>query len=249
MSLIGGMAKAMMEIASLNDVQSWAASAARGIRGLIVVPHNRKHPPRPDEPLELFEFEVCPYCRKVREVMTELDLSYIDRTCAKGAKAKREELEEAGGRRQFPYLVDPNTSKAMYESEDIITYLVETYGPGRKLWGKMVAPLNTGSAMAASAIRPRGRKVRAGFETREPLDEMLVLYNIEASPYCRKVRELLNELNLDYRVENVGKASARRPELVERGGKMMVPFLSDPNTETEMYESDEIIAYLEATYG
>ena len=31
---------------------------------------------------------------------------------------------------QFPYLVDPNTNTAMYESDAIINYLFDTYGPG-----------------------------------------------------------------------------------------------------------------------
>jgi glutathione S-transferase len=35
---------------------------------------------------------------------------------------------------------------------------------------------------------------------------------------------------------------------VERGGKMQVPFLVDPNTDSAMYESDDIVAYLEAQY-
>ncbi len=239
----------MSEISHLDDVHSWTTSTFRGLRGLIVKPHNQNFPPRPEEPLELYEFEACPFCRKVREVMTELDLSFVTRTCARGAESKREVVEEKGGKRQFPYLIDPNNSVEMYESEDIITYLAEVYGPGRIPLGPTFSPINTGLAAVASAVRPRGRKVREGFETREQPDELLVLYNIEASPYCRKVRERLNELNLDYRVENVGKLSSRRPELEERGGEVMVPYLIDANEGVEMYESDEIVAYLEDTYG
>ncbi len=54
---------------------------------------------------------------------------------------------------------------------------------------------------------------------------------------------------MDFIVRNVAKHSARRPSLVALGGKMMVPYLIDPNTATAMYESDEIVAYLERTYG
>ena len=32
---------------------------------------------RPLKPLEIYEFEGCPYCRKVREVLTALDLEAI----------------------------------------------------------------------------------------------------------------------------------------------------------------------------
>ena len=37
--------------------------------------------------------------------------------------------------------------------------------------------------------------------------------------------------------------------LVDRGGRMMVPYLADPNTGTELYESDDICEYLSQTYG
>ncbi len=247
--LVTDMVKASLQVSSLDDVHSLAASAVRGFRGLVVVSENRDNPPRPEKPLEVYDFEACPFCRKVREAMTELDLSYINRTSAKGAIPTRRQIDEHGGKQQFPYLVDPNTGEEMYESEDIITYLAETYGPGRGRLSRTLAPVNTAGAAATSIVRRSGERVRPGLEEREQPDELPVLYNIEMSPYCRKVREKFNELNLHYRVENVGKFSARRPELVERGGKMMVPYLIDPNTGTEMYESDDIVAYLEETYG
>ncbi len=225
------------------------ASVVRGPRGLFVKPHCQKNPPRPQKPLELYEFEACPYCRKVREEMTELDLSFVTRTCAQGAEQKRQFVEQQGGKRQFPFLVDPNTGQKLYESEDIIDYLADQYGAGRVPLGPTFAPVNTVFAMVSSAVRPKGRKVRAGFENRDQPDELPVLYNFEFSPYCRKVREVFNELNLDYRVENVGKMSSRRPELEQRGGKVQVPYLIDPNTGEEMYESDDIVEYLEDVYG
>src|SRR5262249_31421632 len=77
----------------------------------------------------------------------------------------------------------------------------------------------------------------------------LTLYNMEGSPYCRKVREVLNELDLEHTVRNVPKGSPKRAELRKRGGKVQVPYLIDPNTGREMYESDDIVAYLEREYG
>ena len=38
-----------------------------------------------------------------------------------------------GGSKQFPYMVDPNSKTSMYESDDIINYLFETYGEGSKV--------------------------------------------------------------------------------------------------------------------
>ena len=72
---------------------------------------------------------------------------------------------------------------------------------------------------------------------------------MEGSPYCRKVREALSELDLEYVIRNVPKGSPKRAELEKRGGKVQVPYLIDPNTKTEMYESDDIIAYLNDRYG
>jgi glutathione S-transferase len=135
----------------------------------------------------------------------------------------------------------------MYESEDIIDYLHETYARPRARAFRALSPLNTVAAALASATRWRGKDVRA--PRPEQPAALLELYSFEASPYCRKVREELNELDLDYRVRNVAKGGRQRSELVARGGRMMVPYLVDPNTDREMYESDDIVHYLRATYG
>jgi glutathione S-transferase len=228
----------------MNNVSSWIVSIVRLGRGLRA---NGQSDGQPKEPLVLYEFEACPFCRKVREVLSELDLDYICYPCAKGS-SRRSEVIDLGGRTQFPYLVDPNTGQSMYESEDIITYLCDQYGHGRGGLGKGLAPLNTLGAYAASALRPRGRRVLPGLADRSST-EPLTLYNFEASPYCRKVRERLNELDLAYHVHSVAKKGRGRPALVERGGKMQVPYLIDPNTGTDLYESDDINRYLQDTYG
>jgi glutathione S-transferase len=107
--------------------------------------------------------------------------------------------------------------------------------------------VNDLDSVLASAVRlGRGGACRAGaVGAAEPL----VLYNMEASPYCRKVREALSELDVAFVVRNVPKGSPKRDALVERGGKMQVPYLVDPTTGREMYESDDIVAYLAARYG
>lgn len=206
-----------------------------------------EHPPQ--EPLELFEFEGCPYCRKVREALTELDLNYVCRPCGKGS-ANRGTVREKGWMEQFPFLVDPNTGTSMYESEDIIDYLSNTYGEGRSLVLRAVSPLNTVGAALPTLIRPsRGIHVRDDCGEREQPEVLLELYSFEGSPFCRRVRETLCELNLDYSVKNVGKGSPRREELEQRGGTIQVPYLIDSNTGTSMYESEDIIKYLEEQYA
>ena len=80
-------------------------------------------------------------------------------------------------------------------------------------------------------------------------ERSLELWSFEASPYCRLVRERLCVLELPYRLHNVARGGERRGVLRERGGRMQVPFLVDPNTQTELYESAAILEYLERTYA
>jgi glutathione S-transferase len=230
---------------TFNNLHSMAVSVVRLGRGTFA---SRKARREPEEALELYEFEACPYCRKVREVLSEMDLEYLSHPCARGSR-NRARVIELGGKAQFPFLVDPNGGRRLYESEDIIDYLLTTYGGGRGTIGKVLAPLNTLGATLASALRPRGRRVLPGVAGRQGPAQPLVLYSFESSPYCRKVREALCELDLTCLVKNVAKGSDRRPELVARGGRMMVPYLIDPNTGAEMYESEDIVAYLHRTYG
>jgi glutathione S-transferase len=182
-------------------------------------------------------------------VLSELDLVYIQRSCPKGARGPKRPFVLSKGLEQFPFLVDPNTGTELFESEDIITYLLETYGRGRPRIFEAISGLNTATSYVASASRPYGSRVQKGAEERAQPTELLELWNFEASPYCRKVREVICSSNLDCRVHNVAKRSRRRPELVALGGKMQVPYLVDRNTDTAMYESDDIIRYLVDTYG
>jgi glutathione S-transferase len=50
-------------------------------------------------------------------------------------------------------------------------------------------------------------------------------------------------------LHNVAKGSPKRDAFVARSGKMMVPYLADPNTGVEMFESADIVEYLERTYA
>lgn len=83
---------------------------------------------RPEKPLVLYQFHACPFCKVVREALVYLDLDAEIRPCPKGGKIFRPEAIAKGGKQQFPYLEDPNTGVAMYESAEIIKYLFKTYG-------------------------------------------------------------------------------------------------------------------------
>ena len=202
--------------------------------------------PRPQKPLELYEFENCPYCRKVREALSVLDLEAAVYPCPKGGPRFRPEVKRRGGKAQFPYLVDPNTGAERYESDDIIRYLFEAYGSGAPPLALRLGPLTDATAMLASAVRLRaGTSYRPAKAPAEPLE----LWSFEASPYCRIAREALCELEIPYRLRNVAKGSPHREAFVARSGKMMVPYLVDPNTNQSMFESADIVAYLNRTYG
>jgi glutathione S-transferase len=231
-------------MSGLNDTHALLVSVLRGGRGWFTA--GETSATQPEQLLEIYEFEACPYCRKVREVLSELDIEYVSRVVARGSH-KRDELRSRGGKVQMPYLVDPNRDVEMYESEDIIDYLHAHYGSGRSIAWRLLSPFNTISASIATAVRPFGGRAKSPRE-KQP-DVLLELYNFEASPYCRKVREVLNELDLDYRVRSVAKRGRRRADLVELGGRMMVPYLVDANNDVAMYESDDIVAYLRQTYG
>ena len=223
-------------------VTSNTASVLRGPAGLIVGSLG----PRPDQPLELYEFEACPFCRKVREALTVLDLEAMIYPCPKKGTRFRSVVDQRGGKTQFPYLVDPNTGVEMYESDDIVRYLSERYGKQRRPLTLSLGPLTNAPAMAASLMRfGRGARARAGRRPDQPLE----LWSFEASPYCRLVREVLCELEIPYLLHNVGKLSPSRPAFVARSGRMMVPYLFDPNTDVEMFESADIVSYLNRTYA
>ncbi len=222
---------------------------------------------QPEKLLELYDFEACPFCRLVREALTELDLDALIHPCPKGGTRHRPRVDELGGKQQYPFLVDPNTGHRLYESADIIAYLFETYGDGRLPARWRPHLLNEATSVAGGVLRgTAGSRARPSREAKKPL----LLYSFESSPFSRPVREKLCELELTYELRNVGKykwtdwiipavrnnfmpgyrvLGRNRAELLERGGRMQVPYLVDPNTGVEMYESTDIVEYLETTYA
>jgi glutathione S-transferase len=225
---------------SLDSASSFLASALRLGAGMKARPARR----RPEKLLELYEFETCPFCRRVREALSEFDLDALVLPCPKGGTRFRPKALALGGKEAFPYLVDPNNGRAMYESEDIVKYFRETYdAPTAPLWFGPLSAISGG--LAAGARAGRGRVVRPSRAPERPLE----LWSFEASRFARLVREVLCELELPYVLHNVAKGSPRREAFVMRSGKMMVPFLADPNTGREMFESADIVRYLNQTYG
>ena len=72
---------------------------------------------------------------------------------------------------------------------------------------------------------------------------MRTLYVKTGCPFCHKVLEAGKELGISFDEKNIAD-DAVAAELVSRGGKRQVPYLVDEEHGVEMYESDDIVAYL-----
>jgi glutathione S-transferase len=75
--------------------------------------------------LVLFNLESCPECRLVREKLAELQLTYV---CVNvnPVKSERRQLYEVTGQYSVPALIDGD--KVLTSKDNILEYLVETYG-------------------------------------------------------------------------------------------------------------------------
>ncbi|NNC99557.1 MAG: glutathione S-transferase [Gammaproteobacteria bacterium] len=242
---------------------STLASSVRGWSGILSSTTSKK----PEKLLRLYDIENSPYCRLVREALTELNLDAIILPCPKNGKRFRPEVIALGGKAKFPYLVDESQDVSMYESLDIVRFLYRSYGTGKLPIKWQMGSLQTLTSAVASGFRlPQGSSAIAA---RSP-EQMLELYSFEASPFARPVRELLCRLEIPYILRSCGRSEISEwlpPPLRERfgikpesqlqnrrallslEGKMGIPFLYDPNTDTGMFESAEIIDYLMAEYA
>ena len=88
----------------------------------------------------------------------------------------------------------------------------------------------------------------------------LVLYEYEASPYCRRVRETLCILGLPALIKPCPRETLRREgafsaeakhkrEIVASGGRLLFPFLADRTAGVVMNESSAIVTHLWKAYG
>jgi len=108
---------------SLNEITAKLGMAPRKDKGTIYVGNGKI----PAQPLEYWAYEASPFCAVVREVLSELEIPHMLKPVARGS-TKRQELFDRRGHFQAPYLEDPNTGVAMFESTAIIEYLRKTYG-------------------------------------------------------------------------------------------------------------------------
>ena len=253
----------------IKVIQALASSLLEGGRGM----QGTAFPQQPEKPLQLYEFEGSPFCRRVREVLTLLNLDYEVYPCPKGGQKYRKIVQEKGGKQQFPFLVDENSGVALYESQDIIHYLFQHYGKTGKTPQKFSHyPQLPVVALAGTLVNgARGIWINKKIIDRAAPAELLELWGFEASPFTRVVRATLAELELPFNYHNVAKerwqdmgpavlrfkpgkyqalAGGKREKVMDVMGRdIQVPYLVDPNTGVKMFESAAIVKYLNKHYG
>lgn len=250
-------------------VQATVSSLTEFGRGVNGTPF----PKQPEKALKLYEFEACPFCRRVREVLTLLNLDVEIYPCPKGGTHFRPEVLKLGGKAQFPFLVDENTGDKLYESQAIIDHLFKHYGEtGTTPKSYQSYPKIPVAALTGTLINGLYGMVAAGSNKKqEAPKQLLELWSTEGSPFSRVVRGKLTELELPYVLHNVAKErwqdqglavlrlkpgkyvplpGGKREKVMQRlGGRVQVPYLEDPNTGVKMFESEHITQYLKEQYA
>ncbi len=246
----------------LDITTSTLASSCRFWHGTLA----SKTTAQPKKMLILFDQEGNPECRLVREVLTELNLDVIVAPCPAGGQNITKFKSVFNGVSP-PMLVDLNSPSVTKGAIEIVRYLFKQYK-------EIQAPREFASILKSSLTSKLATGVRfgAGIKARpsQQPDLPLILYSFESSPFSRPVRERLCELELTYILINLGKQqfsdmgpanfhwtlktyrplpNTKRDEFFRRHGNVQVPYLIDPNTGIEMFESKDILRYLQQTYA
>ena len=248
----------------LDVTTSLLASTYRCWHGTIA----DKTTEQPTQTLMLFDQENNAECRQVREALTKLNLDILIIPCPKGGKNLKALKSKSGNNKdiQPPVFVDNNQAKAMSGAKSILNHLNQHYGPVSTPFSFLSKATNEISSTLATTVRfNAGTHARPSNQPELPL----ILYSFESSPYARLAREKLCELELPYILINLGKQqvsdmgpstlrwslkpyqplpNTKREDFFKQHGNVQVPFLMDPNSKQAMFESVDIVAYLERTY-
>lgn len=76
----------------------------------------------------------------------------------------------------------------------------------------------------------------------------LTLYRLEGCPYCERVVDRLDELDLDFESIWVEGEHSKRNEVRRVSGQRAVPVLIDDDRGVTMAESERILEYLDTSY-
>ena len=80
----------------------------------------------------------------------------------------------------------------------------------------------------------------------------MALYQFKACPFCVKTRRAMKRLGLNIELRDARNDQKWRQQLLAEGGRLQVPCLYIPEASGEaqwLYESSEIIAYLEQRFS
>ncbi len=77
---------------------------------------------------------------------------------------------------------------------------------------------------------------------------MLNLYVKTGCPYCAVVLHKVEELGIDINLKNIQDPQILS-DLIEKGGKQQVPYLADEDGKVSLYESADIVEYLDKNYN
>jgi len=248
-----------------DTLTSGLASIVRLPFGTIVSsPYPMKDAPKI---VALYDMEGNTDCRLVRERISELDLD-VETVIPAGDNSRAVtdsayEYYEGDAAKDIPRLVivDESGKRVYTGRDDVLGCLTDKFGPRKpiveeseeELKKKVVDALVFLSEPLPSFLRFRRALDVAGcarsLETPRP-SKPLILYSYEGNQFCRLVREVLSELDIPYELKSAGKGSSKRAELAKiTGGSTQCPFLIDPNTNTKMQESKDIIEYLYKNYA
>ena len=104
--------------------------------------------------------------------------------------------------------------------------------------------------------RPPRADSPPGDEARGEAVEGLRLYHFASCPFCVKVRLAARRLGVQLEERNIRRDPGAREELLDGGGKTQVPCLRIEDNEVPqsgatrwLYESSDIIRYLESRFG
>lgn len=111
-----------------------------------------------------------------------------------------------------------------------------------------------GRILVAADLLTRPKPAQRSPEAQRQADEAarsLSLYQFYACPFCIKTRRALHRLNLTVETRDAQDDPVRRAELQAGGGRIQVPCLrvEEAGEVRWIYESREIIAYLDQHFG
>lgn len=77
----------------------------------------------------------------------------------------------------------------------------------------------------------------------------ITFYRLQGCPFCERVTRVLEELGLEYRSRFVEPLHSKRNVVKRVAGVRTVPVIEDERTGVTMAESENVVEYLETTYG